>query len=313
MAARSFDMVTGAFGYIGNHVARALVAAGREVHTFSRRDGVGTALHGRVTRWPQRFDDLPFLVERLRGCDVLYNTYWIRFPRGRATYEQAVERSGRLFAAAREAGVRRIVHVSVTNCHETSKLPYYAGKAQIERLLRASGVSFAIVRPTLVFGIEDILVNNIAWLIRSWPFFPIPGTGAFRVQPIYAGDLAQILVGVAEGVAEETFDAAGPEIMSYEAMIRLLCAKLGRKPRLWHWPPWLTLWGCRVVGVFVRDVVLTRNELRGLMEEMLVSAEPPRGTTCLADWLDGAAEALGTAYTSELERHFRGMGAGGAA
>jgi NADH dehydrogenase len=256
---------------------------------------------------PQRFDDSAFLEDELAGCEVLYNTYWIRFPRGGQTYRQAIERSRRLFAAASAAGVRRIVHVSVTNCRRDSQLPYYAGKAEVEDALRATGVDHAIVRPTLVFGVEDILINNIAWMMRRLPLLPVPGRGDYRVQPIYVVDLAGLLVDAGARQAAETFDAAGPDMMSYRAMLELMRDRLGLGARIVSWPPWLALFGSRVIGLLVRDVVLTGNELRGLMDELLISHEPPRGTTRLADWLVAAAEQVGDRYTSELSRHFRGF------
>jgi NADH dehydrogenase len=318
-APASFDMVTGAFGYIGRYTALELLARGRTVRTFTRRSGEGTPLEGRVRVLPQRFDDRAFLERELEGCDVLYNTYWIRFPRGGQTYEQAIERSRNLFAAAGAAGVRRIVHVSVTNCRLDSELPYYAGKARVEQALRETGVPHSIVRPTLVFGVEDILVNNIAWMLRRLPMVPIPGAGDYRVQPIYVADVAQLLVGAGEDAAREntkamgeadeneTFDAAGPDTMSYREMLELIRDRLGLRARLVGWPPRLALLGSRVIGVLVHDVVLTRNELRGLMDELLVSDEPPRGTTRLAEWLAAAADRVGERYTSELDRHFRGF------
>jgi NADH dehydrogenase len=314
-----FDMVTGAFGYIGRYTALELLARGRMVRTFSRRSGEGTPLAGRVRVLPQRFDDSAFLERELTGCEVLYNTYWIRFPRGGQTYEGAIERSRNLFAAARDAGVRRVVHVSVTNCRLDSELPYYAGKARVEQALRETGVPHSIVRPTLVFGVEDILVNNIAWMLRRLPMVPIPGAGDYRVQPIYVADVAQLLVGAGEDAAREntkamgeadeneTFDAAGPDTMSYREMLELIRDRLGLRARLVGWPPRLALLGSRVIGVLVHDVVLTRNELRGLMDELLVSDEPPRGTTRLAEWLAAAADRVGERYTSELDRHFRGF------
>jgi NADH dehydrogenase len=289
------------------------------VRTFSRRSGEGTPLAGRVRVLPQRFDDSAFLERELTGCEVLYNTYWIRFPRGGQTYVGAIERSRNLFAAARDAGVRRVVHVSVTNCRLDSELPYYAGKARVEQALRETGVPHSIVRPTLVFGVEDILVNNIAWMLRRLPMVPIPGAGDYRVQPIYVADVAQLLVGAGEDAAREntkamgeadeneTFDAAGPDTMSYREMLELIRDRLGLRARLVGWPPRLALLGSRVIGVLVHDVVLTRNELRGLMDELLVSDEPPRGTTRLAEWLAAAADRVGERYTSELDRHFRGF------
>src|SRR5262249_37427495 len=141
----------------------------------SRADPFG----GRVEAFPFSFDDPARLTETLRGADTLYNTYWVRFDWRGTTYAQAIANTRTLFAAAREAGVRRIVHVSITNPSESSSLPYFRGKAELERDLRESGISYAIVRPTVVFGREDILINNIAWLLRRLPLFVIPGDGSY--------------------------------------------------------------------------------------------------------------------------------------
>ena len=300
-----FDTVTGAFGYIGRYIATELLARGRAVQTFTRRSGEGTSLADQVIVVPQDFDDRAYLVEHLRGCEVLYNTYWVRFDHGRTTFEGAIERSRRLFDAAREAGVRRIVHVSVTNCRLDDGLPYYAGKARVEDALKQCGVSYAIVRPTLVFGVEDILINNITWMLRNLPLFVIPGRGRYRVQPIGVSDLARLCADAGEGERNETFDAAGPDTMTYTEMVHLLRDAVGKRRRVIHLPPWLALALCRLVSIFVRDVILTRDELDGLMQEKLISSEPPRGSTRLQDWLPEAVANMGDGYTSELDRHFR--------
>jgi len=305
MENRRTDTVTGAFGYIGRYIATALLERGRTVQTFTRRDGADTPLEGKLSVLPQRFDDRAFLVEHLSACDVLYNTYWVRFAKHGASFRQAIERSQRLFEAAREAGVRRIVHVSVTNCTEDSKLPYYAGKAAVERLLRETGLSYAIVRPTLVFGIEDILLNNITWMLRHMPLFAIPGRGRYRLQPIFVEDLATLCVDAGEHRQDETFDAAGPELMTYTEMVRLLRETLHSKRRILHLPPGLALFLSRLTGIFLRDVILTRDELDGLMGEKLISQEAPRGTTRLAPWLEENIDSIGEDYSSELDRHFR--------
>lgn len=301
------DAVTGAFGYVGQAVARALLARGRRVLTLSRRSGAGSDLADRIEVAPQDFEAHDALVARLRGCETLYNTWWIRFERGPQTFAWAVERSARLFRAAREAGVARLVHVSVTNCREDHELPYYAGKAAVERHARAAGMSCAIVRPTLVFGPGDILLNNVAWLMRACPFFVVPGDGSYRLQPVHLDDLARLLVEAGARRDEETFDAAGPDVLTWNGLVALLGRSLGLSPRVWHWPPWLALLGCRAIGRWKRDVLLTGDELRGLRQELLLSHEPPRGTTRLVDWLAGAAPTLGQAYASELGRHFRGF------
>lgn len=152
------DVVTGAFSFTGRAIAEELLRRGRPVRTLTRRTHPRDPLAARIESAPLVFDD----PAPLAGADTLYNTYWIRFPRGGATFEQAVEHTRALLRAAREAGVRRVVHISVTNPSEGSPLPYFHGKALCERAVAESGLSYAIVRPTLVFGAGDILLNNIA-------------------------------------------------------------------------------------------------------------------------------------------------------
>ena len=264
-------VVTGAFGYIGRYVARELLSRGERVRTITTHVDKPNPFGPAVEAFPYSFDDPAALTESLRGATALYNTYWVRFDHGDSSFEKAVRNTEVLFRCAREAGVGRIVQVSVTRCSVDSKLPYYAGKARQEESLRASGVPYAIVRPTLVFGREDVLVNNIAWLLRTFPFFPLFGACSYRVQPVFAGDLAALAADAAAGEAGRTFDAIGPESFTFEELVRLVAAAVGSRARLVHVSPALGIAAGRLVGLLLRDVVLTRDELRGLMTEMLTS------------------------------------------
>jgi uncharacterized protein YbjT (DUF2867 family) len=293
-------VVTGAFSYTGSFIARRLLDDGVRVRTLTRRDDPGNPLHGKVETAPLQFADRAALVESLRGARCLYNTYWVRFERGATTFGRAVRNSTVLFEAAAEAGVERIVHVSVSNPSEDSPLPYFRGKAQVERALATAGPEYAIVRPTLVFGPRDILVNNIAWILRRLPVFVVPGDGSGRVQPVSAKDVAEIAV-----TASGTVDAAGPEEYSFEELVRLVGAAIGCRRPLVHAPPRLALTLGAVVGAVRRDVVLTRDELEGLQASLLVSHEPPRGRDSFREWLERNGATLGRAYVSELARNFR--------
>ena len=166
------------------------------------------------------FDDS--LVESLRGADTLYNTYWVRFERGPVTFAGAVANTEQLVDAARRAGVRRVVHVSVANPDHASPFPYYRGKAQTEAVVRESGLSNAIVRPTLVFGHEDVLVNNIAWGLRHVPLFLVADDGEYEVQPVSVRDTAAICIDVGAAHDDLVVDAAGPRRWSFEAFVRLI-------------------------------------------------------------------------------------------
>ena len=299
------DVVTGSFGYIGRYITDRLLNKGRLVKTITTHTDKPNPFGSSVAAFPYDFDHPDRLVETLRGVDRLYNTYWIRFNHSGLTFEQAVDNTGILFRCAKEAGVRKIVHISVTNASEDSDLPYYAGKALQENLLRESGLAYSIIRPTLVFGREDILVNNIAWLIRKIPFFPIPGDGSYKLQPISVEDLASIAVGHGQTDSSNESDAIGPETYTYEEFVRLTASTIGRKVTFIHIPSSLSILLGKVIGLFLRDVILTKNELRGLMDEYLTSPEPPTGPTLYSEWVEKYKESIGFAYSSELSRHFR--------
>lgn len=301
----SADAVTGAFGYIGRYITRRLLDTGRSVRALTNRPPSDSPFGDRVPALPLDFQDPRRLREALEGVDTLYNTYWVRFPHGAVTFEAAVHNSRTLIQAARDAGVRRIVHVSITNPSEDSPLPYFRGKALVERAIRQSGLPYTILRPTVVFGREDILINNIAWVLRRFPVFTIPGSGEYRLQPVYVDDLAALAVEGARAGDNVVVDAVGPDVLTFNELVRLLAQTVGSRARLVHVPPRVALALSGLLGLLVRDMVLTGDELRGLMMEVLVSAGPPTGVTRLRDWLAANASTIGVAYASELARHYR--------
>ena len=300
-----FDVVTGAFSFTGRFIAGRLLAGGRRVRTLTNHPQRPGAHEIDVDVAPLQFTDRAALVESFRGAEVFYNTYWVRFRHGGIGFGDAVANTRTLMSAAAEAGVRKVVHISVSNPSIDSRLDYYAGKARTEEIVRESGMPWAVVRPTLIFGPGDILINNIAWLLRRMPVFLIPKRGLYRVQPVAGEDVAEIAVWAAAESENVVVDAAGPEIMSYADLVGSVAVAVGRRPRVVNLPPSLTLLAGDVVGLLVRDVMLTRQELEGLMDELLVSHEAPRGTRRVDDWLLKSADSLGRKYASELDRHFR--------
>ena len=301
-------VVTGAFGYTGRYVTRRLLDRSVRVRTLTRRRDRANVFGGLVDAVPPDFSDPDGLRRSLEGASVLYNTYWVRFMRGQTTFDLAVENSATLFEAAATAGVDRIVHVSVTNAASDSRLPYFRGKGQVEEALQGVGVPYAIIRPTLVFGEGDILVNNIAWALRRLPIFPVYGGGAYPVQPVFVEDLAAQAVEAGSQRGNSVSDAAGPDTMSFGELLRLLIAAVGVRSRLVHTPPSVGLALTGLVGLLMRDVILTRDEIAGLMAGLLTSETPPTGSTSLSSWLDHNADGLGRRYVSELRRNWHPFG-----
>jgi NADH dehydrogenase len=302
MKATEVHVVTGAFGYSGRYITRRLVDAGVRVRTLTNAPQRANPFGADVEVHPYSFDAPARLVEALRGASVLYNTYWIRFNHRRFKQADAVENTLTLFAAAREAGVRRVVHVSITNPSENSPLVYFSGKAKLERALTESGLSYAILRPTVLFGKEHILINNIAWILRRFPVFGVFGDGKYRLQPMFVDDMAELAVREGAGTQDCTIDAIGPETFTYRELVRAIGEIIGRPRPIVSLPPTVGHLIGAVMGKLVGDVVITRAEIAGLMADLLCTDSPPSGATRLSEWARAHADTLGVRYASEMAR-----------
>jgi uncharacterized protein YbjT (DUF2867 family) len=304
MEDRAAMAVTGAFGFTGRAIAEGLLARGDRVVTLTRRNPADDPLSSRLTVAPLAFDRPADLAAALAGVDTLFNTYWIRFPRGSTTFERAVVDSAVLFAAARRAGVRRIVHLSVVGASPDAPTPYTRAKGQVEGMLRSSGLEWAIVRPTLTYGPNDILVNNLAWALRRLPVYGIPGDGRYTIQPVHLDDVAAICLEAATGKSGSVADAAGPEKLAFREMVGIVRAAIRSRSLVVGMPHWAVLGAARVLGRVVGDVVLTRDEILELTTGWLTSTEPPRGRIRFSDWVPANGHLLGHRWASELARNY---------
>lgn len=299
------DLVTGAFSHSGSHIAHRLLDAGHRVRTLSFHPNRPHPLQASFQAFRYDFDDPTALARSFEGVGTFYNTYWVRFEHGQTSFEQAIERSRALFTAAQRAGVKRIVHLSITNPSTTSPLPYFRGKALVEQALAEAGVPYSIVRPTLIFGGDhDVLVNNIAWILRRMPVFAVPGSGAYRVQPIHIEDLARICTDAGRADTDLVIDAAGPEPLAFDELVVLIRRATGAHVLIVHVPPPIMRLAAGALGLLVRDVVLTPDEIDGLMSGLLVSNDPPLGEVRISEWLDQSKTSVGRTYANELQRHF---------
>ena len=294
--------VTGAFGYSGKYIAERLLTEGKAVITLTNSVDRQNPFGDRLRAFPFDFDEPDKLTESLRGVSVLYNTYWVRFNHRTFTHADAVRNTVVLFEAAKRAGVERVVHVSITNPSEDSPLEYFSGKARLERAIIESGLSYAILRPTVLFGKEDILVNNIAWALRRLPVFGVFGDGQYKLQPIYVDDLAEMAVDHGKHRQNRVIDAIGPETFTYRGLAESVGEIIGRRRPVLSVPPSIGYAVGWVIGKMVGDIMITREEIAGLMANLLYVDSPPAGTTKLTDWAKDRAPSLGLHYTSELAR-----------
>jgi uncharacterized protein YbjT (DUF2867 family) len=299
-----FDVVTGAFGYSGAAIAARLRRAGRPVRTLTGHPGRAPAGSDIEVR-PLDFTDPAGLAGSLRGARTLYNTYWVRFAHGRLDHAVAVANSRVLFLAAAQAGVRRIVHVSITNPSADSPYPYFRGKAAVEQALADLGVPHAVLRPAILFGGDGVLINNIAWLLRRLPVFAVGGDGGYRVRPIHVDDLARLCVRAGESADHQVTDAVGPERPTFLGLVDTIRRAVGSRSRIVRVPGSLIPPAARLLGLALRDRLLTAEEYRAMADGLADTDGPATGETSLAQWIAGHSGTLGRRYASELARHYR--------
>jgi NADH dehydrogenase len=299
------NVVTGAFSFTGKYITQRLLAMGKKVITLTSRVDRENTFGYQVKAFPFNFDKPGELTDSLRGASTLYNTYWVRFACGQVSFDKAVENSQTLIAAAEEAGIHRIVHISITNPSEDSPLPYFRGKALVEKAITQSKLSYAIIRPTVIFGPEGILINNIAWLLRKFPIFAIPGSGDYRIQPVFVEDVAEVAVSTGHQDNNVVLNAVGPQTFTFDELVRMLARQIDSRARIVHVGPGLVLFLARLIGYVVRDVLITRDEINGLVSNLLVSEGEATAPTLFSEWLDQNAGKIGVRYISELERRYR--------
>jgi NADH dehydrogenase len=294
--------VTGAFGYSGKYIARRLLEKGRRVITITNSVNRSNPFGEKLKAFSFNFDNPARLTETLKGVSVLYITYWVRFNHKMFTHADAVRNTTVLFNAAAKAGVERIVYVSITNPSGDSHLEYFSGKGKLEAILKDTGVSYAILRPAVLFGKEDILINNIAWALRKLPVFGVFGDGQYRLQPVYVDDLAKLAVGEGENRDNKIINCIGPETFTYRGLVETVGEIIGKKRLIIPVPPLVGSIAGKIIGKIVNDTFITREEIDGLMAGLLYVDSPPTGDTKLTDWARAHANSLGLRYSSELAR-----------
>jgi NADH dehydrogenase len=297
-----FHVITGALGYTGKVVAEQLIERAIPLRTLTNSPNRPNPFGDAIDIKPLSFDNPDALAHSLDGAAVLYNTYWVRFNHKLFTFEQAVTNTKILFEAAKRAGVGRIVHVSILHADEADDLGYYKGKHELEEALVETGIPHSIIRPGVLFGRSDILVNNIAWVLRRMPIFGVFGDGSYRLRPLHVEDMASLLVEHANMSGDFTVDAVGPEEFSYIGLVRTLAEILQVRRPIMRIPSPIAFACSKLLNPFVKDVIITKEEVKGLMRGLLDSQNPSTGTIKLTQWAKEHRDTLGYRYASEVGR-----------
>lgn len=297
----AIDLVTGTGGYSGSFIARRLLNEGRSVRTLTRDPkSVGSP----IDAFPYRFDQPAAMAEAFDGVDTFYNTFWVRFGHGGINHDDAVANSRALIDAAAKAGVRRIVHTSIMKPSLDSQYSYHRGKALVEEAVKESGLSYAILRPSVFFGGGDVLVNNVAYLVRRLPVFAIPGDGKYQVRPTHVEDFADRCVELGKTRENECINAGGPDTFTFKEFVSTIRDGVGAHCALVCAPAVLVKPFIFGLNKVTRDIVVHREELTSLMEGLASCDGPPVGNRRLTDYVSNNRATVGRKYASEIQRNF---------
>lgn len=297
------SVVTGAFGFTGKYISKLLLSKGESIKTFTNK--VNRDIFGeKIEIFKYDFRNKEYLIKAMSNAKRLYNTYWIRFPYKNISFKEVINNTKILIDCAKEANIEKVIHISITNANPKSKFQYFKYKGIVEEMIKDSKIDYFILRPTVIFGKESILINNIAWFLKKLPLFFIFGKGRYLVQPIYIEDLAKIAVFGADNFKNKIVDIVGPEIFEFKEMINLIKTKISSKSKIIYLPSFLFQIFIPILNFLTKDIVLTKEELKALKDNLLYSKEEPLGKKKFTDWIDENKDNLGKEYFSELLRHY---------
>ncbi len=221
-------LLIGGTGFLGGHVAQALAGRGHEPILLARKPP--------QSPYPFRPGDITQEEPDLEGVEAVAYLVGVIRERGGLTFEKAhVEGIRKTLRAMARRGLRRLVHISALGARPGTGSRYYETKAQAERLVEESGLDWTILRPSLIFGPGDEFFGRVLkGLVQSpLPFVPLIGDGRFPFRPIYAGDVAQVVVEALERPFLGRLDLVGPREYTFRELLDLVQRVLGtRKPYL---------------------------------------------------------------------------------
>ncbi|MDH5410612.1 MAG: complex I NDUFA9 subunit family protein [Alphaproteobacteria bacterium] len=289
--------VFGGTGFIGRHLVQRLAAGGARVRVAVRDPKQAALLQtmgevGQIAAVQASVTHEGSARAAVTGADAVVNLVGILYESGRRSFD-AVHRQGaeNVALAARDAGVRRLVHMSALGADPQSHSNYAVSKAAGEEAVRKAFPEAAIVRPSVVFGPEDSFFNLFASISRLSPVLPvfgcsgprvqngrinILGNGGVKFQPVYVGDVARAIVKCIEDPAQsgKTFELGGPAAYSFQQIMEMICRETGRK-RLLVPVPYLAASLMAGFLELLPKPLLTSDQVELLKHDNVLSGELP--------------------------------------
>jgi uncharacterized protein YbjT (DUF2867 family) len=311
MAQGELVTVFGGSGFVGRHTVSALARRGYRVRAAERRPDLAGHLQpmgavGQIQPVQANLRYPESLARAVEGAGAVVNAVGILAPSGRQTFESIHVDGARAIArAAREAGVKRLVHVSAIGADKASPSRYARSKAAGELAVLEEFPSAIIVRPSIVFGPEDDFFNRFAAMARVSPVLPLVGGGKTRFQPVYVGDVAAAIANAIEGAGKPgaAYELGGPEVLSFRKLLDMTQEYAGRSRGYFPLPFWLASLQAALTAPLPNAWrPITADQVRLLKRDNVVSEAAKSDGRTLADLGVGQAACAGAIVPGYLER-----------
>jgi NADH dehydrogenase len=301
--------VFGGSGFLGRYVVQALARAGCRIKVAVRRPDLALHLQplgavGQIALIQANVRDERSVQDALRGADAAVNLVGILQQSGRQKFRAIhADAAERIAKAAREHGLRALVHVSAIGANRISPSMYARTKGEGEARVLTAFPEAVIVRPSLLFGPEDNFFNRFGWLSRIAPVMPLIG-GKTRMQPVYAGDVALAITAALSGRATEgaAYELGGPVTYTFRELLKKTCEWTEHPRPLFPIPFWIA----KIPAFFVQilpGAPVTVDQIRLLERDNVVSAEAVRDQRTLAGLGIGEPRSVEAIVPSYLQRY----------
>jgi NADH dehydrogenase len=268
-------LVTGGTGFVGSHLVRRMRADGLSVRALVRHPEKARALtEAGVDIVPGDISDKDSLQRAAAGVKRVVHLVGIIQEMKGVTFEGVhVEGTRNLLQAAKNAGVRHFLYQSALGTRPAAKSDYHKTKWAAEELVRASGIPFTILRPSLIYGPGDQFTLRLADVIRASPALPIIGSGKSKVQPIYIDDMVDCIVKAvtSDAFLNEIYEIGGPDQLTYEEVTRAIAEAMGVKRPAVHIPLFFMELAAGVAEAVLSKPPITTQQLIMLQEDIVCS------------------------------------------
>jgi uncharacterized protein YbjT (DUF2867 family) len=253
--------VFGGTGFVGRRVVRHLHESGIRVRVVSRHPGraEGDGIEQIVADAHAERS----VEAAVAGADGVVNAISLYAEHGIDTFHSLhVETAGKIARIAKQAGIRRFVHISGIGANTASPSPYIRSRGEGEAAVQTAFSGAVIVRPAVMFAPDDAFLTTILQLLRSLPAYPIFGDGRTRLQPVHADDVAAAIAQILRQSQKPypVYELAGPRVYSYEELLRTIARIAGMRPVLMRMP--FVLWDALAgLAEMLPRPPLTRNQV----------------------------------------------------